>query len=127
MKNIFILLFFLMLMSVLISGCEKTNVTSDDLIGEWIDESKADTIRFIDDANFYRSTKNMHYDHYDYSIKGDSITIRYNGMLKIYVQSTTHYFKLKGNELMIDLTNSMCYGFPEEKMYYKKVREFIPE
>lgn len=113
--------------TVMLYSCENNTVSGDDLTGEWVDTEKADTIYVIDDTNFYHSAKNLHQVHYVYSIHGDSITIKYNGMLKIYVRPTTHYFKLKKDELMIDLTNRMCYGFPEEKMHYKRIQKLIIE
>ncbi len=119
--------FTALMAALLVSGCDETSVTGDDLTGEWIDASKADTIFFMDDKNFYHSSKHMRYDHYDYAIHGDSIEIGYNGMMMILVLKTRHYFELKGDELMIDLSNKQCFGFPKEKMHYKRIQKFIQE
>ncbi len=126
MKSIITIFFFLILL-FFFSGFEKKKVTDDDLLGEWIEESKTDTIWFTDNTNFYHSTKNMHYDHYDYTIKGDSMEIGYSGMMMILVPKTKHYFELKGDELMIDLSNKQCFGFSQEKMHYKRVKKIIAE
>lgn len=111
----------------LLFSCENNHVSGEDLLGEWVATDNADTIYILDESNFYHSTKNMHYDHYDYSIKDDSIQVGYSGMMMILVQETKHYFELKGDELMIDFSNRHCFGFPKERMYYRCVQKIILE
>jgi hypothetical protein len=125
LKSIFI---FATVVSIsLLFGCEKSQPNAEELPGEWVATEEADTIYIMDESNFYHSTKNMHYDHYDYSIKGDSILVGYSGMMMILVQETKHYFELKGDELMIDFSNRYCFGFPKEKMHYRRVQKIILE
>ena len=124
--KIFLLMF--VLAPLLFTGCEKTTVVnSEDLLGEWVAESKADTIRFVDKGNFFHSSKDFSFSNYEYSVEGDSMTVLYIGFLKIYVQPTTHYFELKEDELMIDFSNDQCFGFPKEKMHYKRINRLILE
>jgi len=113
---------------ILFAGCEKTTVVNgEDLLGEWVVESKADTIRFVDKGNFFHSSKDFSFSNYEYSIDGDSMTVLYVGFLKIYVQPTTHYFELNGDDLMIDFSNVQCFGFPKEKLHYKRINRLILE
>jgi len=111
----------------LLFSCENSPPFGVSLLGEWVATENADTIYILDESNFYHSTKNMHYDHYDYSIKGDSIQVGYSGMMMILVQETNHYFELKGDKLMIDFSNRHCFGFPKEKMHYQCVQKIILE
>ena len=124
-RSIFILC--IVIAALLFSNCKDTTVSGEDLIGEWVDSEKADTIYFTDDKNFYHSSKNMNYDHYDYSITGDSILIGYSGKMMILVPKTKHYFELNGDELMFDFSGKECFGFPNEKMHYKRIQKLIIE
>jgi hypothetical protein len=77
LKSIFI---FAIVVSIsLLFGCEKNQPNAEELNGEWVATEEADTIYVMDKSNFYYSTKTMQYDHYDYSISGDSILIGYSG------------------------------------------------
>ena len=109
-----------------LAGCKK-NTVKDDLNGEWIATDKSDTIYFIDDKNFYNSSANMHYDHYNYSVKDDSMVIAYSGKMYILTLETKHYFELNGDDLMIDFSNKQCFGFPLKKMKYHRVQKLIIE
>ena len=120
------IIFLLAVTLLLLSGCEKT-VTGDDLNGEWVAGTIKDTLYIIDDSNFFHSSKNMHYDHYDYSVQGDSLEIGYSGMMMILVKKTKHRFKLDGDELTIDFSNKLCFGFPKEKLMYRRTQKILPE
>jgi len=111
-----LIIFLTILLSVL--ACEKFN--KSDILGTWISTDYADTLEFVDNSNFYRSTAIMHHDHYDYRLEKDSIEIRYRGYLYIWVEPTKHSYELNGNILMLDLTNTNCYGFNSEKIFYNK-------
>ena len=111
----------------LLSGCEKNTTVDEDLNGEWIATDKSDTLYFVDENNFYHSSAAMHYDHYDYSVEGDSLVIGYSGKMYILTLETKHYFELKGDDLMIDFSNRQCFGFPLKKMRYNRVQKIIIE
>jgi hypothetical protein len=118
-KKIFI--FAVLLLTAVFSSCEDGVVGDDGLPGIWIDEANADTLLIEDDSNFYHSNVNMFYDHYDYRVEGDSMLIGYSGKMMILVLASKHYFELKGDELMIDFSGKGCFGFPNERMNYKRV------
>ncbi len=125
MFKTFLILSLVVALSFL-AGCEKT-VTENDLNGEWISEAMSDTLYFIDDGSFFHSSENMRYDHYDYSVQGDSLEIGYSGMMKILVKKTKHRFKLDGDDLMIDFSNEFCFGFPKEKIMYRRIQKLVLE
>ncbi len=117
------LFFFVsIILTIFLTNCEKKPVSGEDLNGKWIATEKADTIYFMDDSNFYHSSENMRYDHYDYSISGDSILIGYSGKMMIMVIETNHYIELNGDNLTIDLSNRQCFGFPKEEMHYRRIQ-----
>jgi hypothetical protein len=126
-KKIFFPWILIAFVSVIFAGCEKTPVSGDDLLGVWVNESKSDTIWFADQNNFFHSSKDFAYSQYEYSVSEDSITVQYVGFLKIYVQPSIHYIELKGDELMIDFSDELCFGFPKEKMYYKRIQKLVLE
>ena len=96
----------LILLLILISGCEKDNeIDKDLLLGEWVSTDQVVLLDFKSENDLYRNG-----DHYIYSVSNDSITIQYSGVLYIYVQPTTHHCQLKGDELIIDF-RPYCYGF----------------
>ena len=99
-------------------ACEKFN--KDDILGTWISYDLSDTLEFVDNSSFYKSTANMRHDHYDYNLEKDSIEIRYNGTLMILIQPTKHFYELNENSLILDLTNTECYGFNSERIVYSK-------
>ena len=124
MKTFLILLLVVTLS--LLAGCEKT-VTGDDLKGEWVAGTIKDTLYIIDNSNFFHSSENMRYDHYDYSVQGDSLEIGYSGMMMVLVKKTKHRFKLDGDDLMIDFSNEFCFGFPKEKIMYRRIQKIVLE
>jgi len=125
LKSIFI---FATVVSIsLLFGCEKNQPNVEEMTGEWVATEDADTIYIMDKSNFYHSTKNMQYDHYDYSISGDSILIGYSGKMMILVVATKHNFEIKNDDPMIDFSNRQCFGFPKEKMHYRRVQKIILE
>jgi hypothetical protein len=111
-------LIFLLSIIVSLMACEKFN--RDDILGTWISSDLSDTLEFVDNSNFYKSTVNMRHDHYDYNLEKDSIELRYNGTLMILVQPTKHLYELNENSLILDLTNTECYGFNSERIVYLK-------
>ena len=125
MLKTFLILLFITALSFL-TGCEKT-VTGNDLNGEWVSDTMRDTLYFNDDSNFFHSSENMRYDHYEYSVQGDSLEIGYGGMMMVLVKKTKHRFKLDGDDLMIDFSNEFCFGFPKEKIMYRRIQKLLPE
>ncbi|MFW5700668.1 MAG: hypothetical protein ACOCWM_03175 [Cyclobacteriaceae bacterium] len=115
---------YLIVFTIVINfGCEKESKlsTEDKIIGTWISEDKSDTLDFVDYESFYKSSVNMRYDHYDYSLLDDSIEIGYRGRLYILVTPTIHSYNLSDDKLTIDFSNKKCYGFGLEQIdYYKK-------
>ena len=104
---------------ILLSGCEKNNSDiNKTLLGTWISTDLVDTIEFTTDKDFYKRIYSIK-DHFDYSLKQDSITMRYNGVLYIYVLPTTHKYKINGDLLTIDF-RPHCYGFREQEIQFKK-------
>ena len=99
----------------MISGCEKNN-TNDfrNFLGTWVSKDLSDTLDFRDEHDLFSNG-----DHYDYSLSKDSITIRYNGRLFIYVNPTTHFCQINGNKLTIDF-RPQCYGFRNEKVEFER-------
>ena len=107
-----------LLILVVIFGCSKFN--QNEILGTWISSDKSDTLDFIDENNFYRSSINMRYDHYDYQLDNDSIEMGYSGKLYILVQPTKHKYLLDGNNLTIDFRNKICYGFSSSEIIFIK-------
>lgn len=98
-------------------SCEKNQ---EILLGRWVSTDKSDTLDFVNESDFYKSSVDMHYDHYDYQQFKDSIKIGYRGKLYILVHPTNHKYFLNGNNLTIDFSNKNCYGFPLKEMTYTK-------
>ena len=96
------------LILLILSSCEKKPTDNKNLLGTWISTDLIDTVEFRTDHDFYK-TVGIPHDHFDYCTIGDSMTIRYNGALYIYVLPKNHFYNLNGNSLTIDLNN--CYGF----------------
>ncbi|NPA36938.1 MAG: hypothetical protein GXO47_08830 [Chlorobi bacterium] len=124
LKPLFLLFSILL---ILISGCNKGNAEQECLTGEWVSVNYADTLYIMDDNNFYHSTNTMHFDHYNFSVEGDSIVISYNGLLMVLVADTRHHFELNGDDLMIDFLNNQGFGFPDDKVQYKRIQKPIIE
>ncbi|MFA5648011.1 MAG: hypothetical protein WC951_06850 [Bacteroidales bacterium] len=118
------ILIFLVIASVFLLSCDKDpkNPASGIIIGTWISADKSDTLHFVDRESFYKSDINMTYDHYDYELLNDSIKIGYSGSRYILVVPSSHFYKLSGEELTIDFTNKLCYGFGLERVDYYKFK-----
>lgn len=112
-----LLLVFVLSAFVLITSCEKSK-SDTKFPGTWISSDLVDTLDFTTDKDFYKRIYTIN-DHFDYSFTKDSITIRYNGVLYILVQPTTHKYQLNGNQLTIDL-RPQCYGFRHEIITFSK-------
>jgi hypothetical protein len=100
-----------------VSGCKKTE-DYKKLLGTWISTDLVDTINFASEHDLYKMFI-VSNDHFNYSSSDGSITIQYNGFLKILVQPTTHHYQLKGNELTIDF-RPHCYGFRNQEINFIK-------
>jgi hypothetical protein len=104
---------------VLITSCEKNKTDyNKKFLGTWISSDLVDTIEFTSDKDFYKRIYNIK-DHFDYNSTQDSITIRYNGVLYIYVFPTTHKYQIDGDILTIDFRPN-CYGFRNEIISFSK-------
>jgi hypothetical protein len=96
----------IVLILVVISGCEKSSSNDfKDFLGTWVSTDLSDTLDFRTEHDLYSNR-----DYYVYSLSRDSITIRYDGKMFIYVSPTTHFYQLNGNKLTIDF-RPFCYGF----------------
>ena len=110
----------LCIMVVLLVSCSKNdNVTQENILGTWILTDNSDTLYIVDKSNLYNSNQQMHYDHYDYQLIGDSISLGYSGRLYILVKPAKHKYYVNGNNLTIDLRNG-CYGFESQVFNYTK-------
>jgi len=107
----------MLVFSLIFLSCEKNQ---EKLLGIWVSTDKSDTLDFVDENNFYKSSINMQYDHYDYQLFKDSIKIGYRGKLYILVTPTFHRYFFDGGNLVIDVSNKSCYGFPLQEMTYSK-------
>lgn len=89
----------LLLIGMTFISCDKDKdvISQDKILGTWISLDKSDTLDFVDNKNFYKSSVNMRYDHYD-----------------------THKYHLDGNNLTIDFNNINCYGFGFQVTNYTK-------
>ena len=108
----------LILIVITFLSCDK--IPQDKILGTWISIDNSDTLDFVDNNNFYKSTVYMRYDHYDYQLYNDSIEIGYRGKLYVLVLPTKHKYHLDGNNLTIDFSNKICYGFGMQIMTYTK-------
>ena len=113
MKSIKFLFFILLICVSVLVSCSDDNISLQRILGTWISTDKKDTLNIADNNSFYKNG-----DHYDYKLSGDSIEIRYNGMLDVYVHPTKHKYSLDHNTLIIDLSNKSCYGFDLQKMTF---------
>ena len=113
MKSIKFSLFIFFISVVTLASCSDNTVSQQRILGTWISTDKKDTLDFVDNNSFYKSQ-----DHYDYKLARDSIEIKYNGMLMVYVHPTKHKYSLDHNTLIIDLSNTSCYGFELQKMNF---------
>lgn len=101
---------------LVIFSCEKDFDSEKKLIGSWkILTPDNDTIVFKNESSFTRKYYDRLGHSFEYNYDNDSITIQYKGPDKILVQPSTHFYKLKNNELLIDFSNG-CYGF-DKKIY----------
>jgi len=108
----FSLFIFFISVITLVSCSDDTTVNQQNMLGTWISIDKKDTLDFVDNSNFYKNK-----DHYNYELSGDSIEVKYSGML-IYIASTKHKYWLKDDALIIDFSNKLCYGFDLQKMTF---------
>jgi len=108
---------------ILLAGCndESLKLNQNRILGTWISTNNLDTLHFLDDSNFFKSSSTMHYDHFDYQLFTDSIKVGYSGVLYISVKPTMHKYSLTEGSLMIDFENQQCYGFDLIKMTYDKI------
>jgi hypothetical protein len=105
-SNLFIFIVFTLLV---ISSCEKNpSENNKRFLGTWISTDLVDTVEFRTENDFYKNF-GIPKDHFNYKVSTDSITIQYNGFLKIAVQPTDHFYKFNGDLLTINLEH--CYGF----------------
>ena len=109
----------------LLSSCQKETLLSDGrFIGSWISTELDDTLIFLSDTVFEKPIKfttHVGINHrYIYNYTFNNITIQYLGPHKILVQPSTHHYKLRRNELIINFTNG-CYTF--ERKEIKFIRE----
>lgn len=111
-----ILVFVVLLSCITLSGCVDESLIQQKILSTWISTDKRVTLDFVDNDSFYKNG-----DNYDYKLYGDSIKVRYNGMLDIYVSPTMHKFSLEKNVLIIDFSNRNCYGFELNKATYTKL------
>ena len=107
-----------LLVFIVIAGCEKFD--QNEILGTWISADKNDTLEFVDNRNFNKSSKYMRHEHYDYHLYKDSIEIRYRGTLYILVYPTKHKYYLDNNTLTIDFRNKICYGFNSAEITFRK-------
>jgi len=107
----------IMLTIIAVLSCKK-NYDYKKLLGTWVSTDLVDTINFISDRDFYKMFSGLS-DHFDYSLSDESITIQYNGILKIAVQPTTHPYQISINELSIDF-RPYCYGFRGQEIKFIK-------
>jgi hypothetical protein len=125
MKNLIAITFFF----ILFAGCEsklfdsssKDNSLLSSIKGTWINSDNTnDTLYFNNDSIF---TKKSIYDGvrsiFKYSIKKDSITIRYIGPNKILVPAVTNYMTLEDNKMTVYLKNCE-YAFDCKTINYLK-------
>jgi hypothetical protein len=100
----------LILLTIL--SCEKNPVdNSKRFLGTWISTDLVDTIEFRTEHDLYKSVA-IPFDHFNYTVSGDSIKIQYNGVMFILVKPSNHYYTFSGNTLTIDLRQ--CYGFRDQ-------------
>jgi len=115
MKLIKFSLFIFLISVITLVSCSDDTVNQQNVLGIWISIDKKDTLDFVDNNSFYKNQ-----DHYDYELSGDSIEIRYNRMLMVYVHPTKHKYSLKDDVLIIDFSNKSCYGFDLQKMTFMR-------
>jgi hypothetical protein len=110
------ILFAFMLLAIL--SCEKNsseNVKS--FLGTWVSTDLVDTLEFTTENDFYKNVS-VPKDHFNYKVSADTISIQYNGFLKILVQPTNHFYKFNGDLLTINLEN--CYGFRNQTISFTR-------
>ena len=112
----------LMFVAIALISCEEKIVERNQeiILGTWISVNNTDTLDFVNDSSFFRSSFSMHYDHYDYKLYRDSIMIRYRGKMYVLVHPTKHEYSINENTLVIDFTNEICYGFSPQVITYNK-------
>lgn len=115
MKSIKFSLFIFFISVTTLVSCSDDTVNQQNMLGIWISIDKKDTLDFVDNSNFYKNK-----DHYDYELSGDSIEVKYRGMLFIDVTPTKHKYSLKDDVLIIDFSNKSCYGFDLQKMTFMR-------
>lgn len=115
MKYLKILVPILFFALILIISCDNEATNQEKILGTWISTDKSVTLDFIDNNSFHKNG-----DNYDYKLYDDSIEVRYNGILKIFVSSTKHKYTLSGKTLIIDFSNKICYGFDSQKATFMK-------
>lgn len=111
------ILFFALLVTSLFAGCNKDDeiVNREKILGTWISEDQNDTLDFTDKSNFYKNS-----DHFDYTLYNDSIEVAYSGVLLILVMPGKHKYQLNGDNLMIDFSNRICFGFERKVEHFTR-------
>lgn len=123
MKRILSYIFPALLLLTLIS-CEGS-FHDGRFLGTWVSTdnlvltNNPDTLTFANEDFFSKSLGDNMQHPYKYSYDENSITILYYGTNLVLVQSTTHSYNLKNNELIIDFSNG-SYGFDSKKITYIK-------
>lgn len=111
----FSLFIFFISVITLVSCSDDTTVNQQNMLETWISIDKKDTLDFVDNSNLYKN-KN----HYGYKLFGDSIEVKYSGILFVNVTPTKHKYSLKDDVLIIDFSNKSCYGFDLQKMTFMR-------
>jgi hypothetical protein len=122
MKNLIaITLFFILVVgceNVLFDSSSNANSILSSVKGTWINsDNSSDTLYIKNDSIFTKSHFDGIFSIFKYSVKKDSITIRYIGPNKIFVPPVTNYFTLENNKMTIYLKNC-AYAFDCKTIYY---------
>jgi hypothetical protein len=110
------------ILPIMFSYCRKTDndKTADNskrFLGTWISTDLVDTVEFRTENDLFKNVA-VPWDHFNYSVSGDTISIHYNGVLFILVKPTNHYYTFSGNTLTIDLRQ--CYGFRDQVITFTR-------
>ena len=111
---------------ILVAGCEyglfdsssRDNSLLSSIKDTWINSDNAsDTLYINNDSIFTKSYFDGIASNFKYSIRNDSITIRYTGPDKILVPPVTNYFTLENNKMIIYFKNC-AYAFDCRTIVY---------
>jgi hypothetical protein len=124
MKNLIAILFLCILVvgcdNGLFDGSSKDNSPISSIQGTWVNsDNYVDTLYIKNDSIFTKSSFDGVQSIFKYSIKKDSITIRYIGPNKILVPPVTNYITLEDNKMTVYLKNC-AYAFDCKTIYYLK-------